>query len=565
MPSQDLQRLDIPKLLNHAKYLHTLGRVADAERIYREILSVDKNNLEATSLLANAAYQLGDPRRAKKLWQQCLDAKSPPWLYLRNLQNYIQVLLQEGKKKDASRLIGNKFPEWPPVRIPDASEKEMLLTLARMLLDLGHADAVVKLLKNVIIHLPNDPAFLYEIARAHKEKGDEQATWEMLRAADAAFQGKSHYTLLTDLFLCAKSLGKEEEAQTLVDRIAATCPIFSSPRAAEQKHNILVLSGLPKLSHTIQSDMQLHFNGNYPSQLADVLGKEFRFSSVFSSNPTARSLANKLPAPDLVINNFTNAELIRSRGDLAAESEFSDSFGVAVINHPRKAAETGRDRTAGLLADVPDILVPGTSRFSRADKTGNDLAEEVEAQFDYPFIFRRLVEQQGAGMIRVGNRATLMKALSSHDHANFFITSFVDSRGPTGFYRKLRAAIVDQEIFVVRVDYDTYWNVHGRKSDERVAFYQKNRHLLEEEDRICANPEIELGKTVIQSLEAIRDRIPLEIFGVDFDVDNDGRLVFYEANATMNLLSTAPPQVNHPRHAEERLVDAIRKYFHKLI
>jgi len=93
----------------------------------------------------------------------------------------------------------------------------------------------------------------------------------------------------------------------------------------------------------------------------------------------------------------------------------------------------------------------------------------------------------------------------------------------------------------------------------------ENAHLLEEEKHICKNPEATLGRPVLQSLRAIRERIPLDIFGVDFDVDADGRLVFYEANATMNLFSTARKEVPYPKEPEESLKLAFQRYFTSLL
>ena len=117
----------------------------------------------------------------------------------------------------------------------------------------------------------------------------------------------------------------------------------------------------------------------------------------------------------------------------------------------------------------------------------------------------------------------------------------------------------------MRVDCDTGWNVYARKSDARVAFYLANAHLLDEEKRICANPEAELGRMVMQSLRAMRERIPLDVFGVDFDVAPDGAIVFYEANATMNLFSTARKEVPYPKAPEEYLKQLFRRYFTSLL
>ena len=51
--------------------------------------------------------------------------------------------------------------------------------------------------------------------------------------------------------------------------------------------------------------------------------------------------------------------------------------------------------------------------------------------------------------------------------------------------------------------------------------------------------------------------VPLDIFGVDFDVDADGRLMFFEANATMNLLSNAPAHMDYPPSAEREFLAAV--------
>ena len=68
----------------------------------------------------------------------------------------------------------------------------------------------------------------------------------------------------------------------------------------------------------------------------------------------------------------------------------------------------------------------------------------------------------------------------------------------------------------------------------------------------------------MQSLRAIRQRINLDIFGLDFDVDAAGRVVFHEANATMNLFSTASQEAPNPESAEIALRLAFENYFDSL-
>lgn len=62
-------------------------------------------------------------------------------------------------------------------------------------------------------------------------------------------------------------------------------------------------------------------------------------------------------------------------------------------------------------------------------------------------------------------------------------------------------------------------------------------------------------------LAAIRDRLPLDFCGIDFDVDEAGQVVFFEANAAMNLLKRPgePADVTLPDAPFERVLAAFRR------
>lgn len=565
MSSPTPESANVFNQIGTAKYLHGLGRVADAEKIYREILASDGGNAEVIGLLAITARQQRNHKAAKKYWRQSLAAASPAWIFLRNLHNFLQALLEDGRWDEATKIADIDVPDWPAVRVPDSRERELLLTLARLLTVLGRVENASRLLETVAIALPKDPELLYELGRIQLHKGDAPAAFKTLSAAESAMLPTANLAVLSDLYMCAVSLGDGDAVQATREKIVEACPTFVSPPRAGQKANVLVLSSFPMVDQTIRSAKLLHFSGNYPSQLADALAEELRFSSVFVTHEAGRAASGTLPTPDLIINNNSNAERLVIDGGLPEQAEFADSFGVPVVNHPSTVLRMTRDGSAELLADIPDLVVPRTGRFSKADKTVGELIAEIEAQYDYPLITRTRVSQQGRGMVKVDNRDALRDALTNHTPDDFFVTAFVDSRGPTGFYRKLRAAVVGSEIIIVRVDHDTHWIVHGRKSEEVVAFYRSNPGLLVEGERICADPQRELGQPLMRSLEAIRARVSLDIFGVDFDVTSDGRLVFYEANATMNLLSTARPEIDYPRHAQERLLSAFRHFFQGLV
>lgn len=392
---------------------------------------------------------------------------------------------------------------------------------------------------------------------------------EALPACDQALKlDASQHDILYAKSLILKELERPTEAQETyrlsLKLKAASSPVFITERLATQKTEVLVINGYPDIGDSLKSFEGLHLD-NFPGQLVKHFPEDFHFTYVFAGEAGRQSVRKQIPKPDFVINNHVNAEAVLSGGNLSGIIELVESFGVPVVNHPAKMIRTTRDCTAKLFADIPGVVVPKTMRFSPFGKTREELVGEIENQYDYPLITRTLIAQQGKGMTKVDSREALVTALSSDFLENdFFVTEFVDSREKNKFYRKIRAAIVRGEIIIIRVDCDTYWNVHARKSDERVAFYLANTYLLDEEKQLCKNPEAALGRSAIQSLQTIRDRIPLDVFGIDFDVDANGKLVFYEANATMNLFSTARKEVQYPQEPEDSLKRAFRHYFTSL-
>ncbi len=394
---------------------------------------------------------------------------------------------------------------------------------------------------------------------------------EALLACDEALKlDSSQEEIVYTRSLILKELNRPNEARecyrkSLEMRLASS-PVFVGERRATQKANALVVNPNPALDDSFRSFEQLsRFCSNYPCQLGDYLLEDFHFTYVFVGD-TARPPARKqIPPPDFVINNHVNGEVLVSEGNLPDLIQLVESFGVPVVNHPTKAVPTARDLSAKLIEGIPGVRLPRTLRFSRVGKTCEALVREIEERYDYPLITRTLTAQEGKGMTKVDSRAALAAVLSDGCPDKFFVTQFVDSRGGNKFFRKIRAAVVQDEIIIVRVDYDHFWKIYARKSDERVAFYLNNADLLDAEKRICADPEAGLGRSAVQSLRAIRRRIPLDVFGIDFDVAPDGRVVFYEANATMNLFSTAREEVPYPKEAGDHLKLAFQRYFTSLV
>jgi tetratricopeptide (TPR) repeat protein len=394
---------------------------------------------------------------------------------------------------------------------------------------------------------------------------------EALLACDEALKLDSgQYLIFFTKSLVLKELGRLEEAEKNYLRSIRMrmdlSPVVIAERRPTQKAEVLIINRDPAKEDLFKSFEAIHLDfKNFPRQLVELYQDEYHFNFIIEGVATRLADCARIPRPDLVLNNCVNADLLISEGNLPRLTALVDSFGVPVINHPAKAVQTTRDFSAKLLEGIPGVCVPKVLRFSSAGKTSEALVREIEDHFKYPIIARKPALQRGHGMFLVDSPDTLRHTLASELGEEFFIIQFENGTKENGIFRKIRGAIVGDEIIINRVEYSTHWNVRARLTEDRAAFYLANSYLLDQEKRICRDPEAELGKSAIQALREVRNRIPLDAFGIDFDVDPNGTLIFYEANATMNLFSTARKEVPYPKEPEDRLKDAFRRYFSSLL
>ena len=115
---------------------------------------------------------------------------------------------------------------------------------------------------------------------------------------------------------------------------------------------------------------------------------------------------------------------------------------------------------------------------------------------------------------------------------DLILTEFVDFRSPDGLYRKYRFFFLGRHIIFRHMLVSDHWNVHAK---DRMRYMFERPELRAEEAGLFEAPEGKLPADNIRTLEAIRDRMPLDFFGLDCGIMPDGRLVLFEANATMSF------------------------------
>lgn len=531
-----------------------------AEQQLSELLARDPDNVDVMGWLALASYEGGRGERAIGLWQRVLASQPRPSFHLATLHNLLQAVVAKHGMERAKACVGEySIPDWPVERIPNDYVSAELIKFTDLLVELGQADAAERLLNNLLVSRPRHGGFLLALARSKMATKKLDEAWETLQAAEAALPDNAQISLLGAMYQCARMRSDEQAANNIRDRACRREPIYIYPSHPNQKGRILILNRAPSLDRNTSSVSQLHAGDNFPNQLPKRLGEDFLFASIFVMDEASR-LAGLEFAPDLVINNYTNGELLNAGDHLEVVSAFADSFDVPVLNHPGKAVQTTRERSIDLLSGISGLRLPRTIRFDKTTYSLEQMVEAVEAAVPYPLITRHVSFQVGKGMTKVDDRAGLIDALAHETGREFLVTKFIDTRGDREFYRKIRVASINGEIHFIRVDYNQGWNVHRPKSLDEAAPLLDNKFLVSEMERICANPEEALGPVAVSVIKEISKCYPLDIFGIDFDVAEDGEVVFYEANGMMLFLDPHSGW-EYPKAAEDRLLASMRSYF----
>ncbi len=197
------------------------------------------------------------------------------------------------------------------------------------------------------------------------------------------------------------------------------------------------------------------------------------------------------------------------------------------FNHPGAVLATGRDAVAQVLKDVPGLQVPATVKV-RATREAELLHAMDAAGIVYPVIVRMAGDQGGVSTVRIDG-ADDWEALHALPWGgrDVYLTQYVDFSDGDGCFRKVRLAVVGEQVLIKHHYTSSEWMIHfrarGPKSD------------MEEPPFLDGFESQTLPKIREAVLEMAR-RLGLDYFGIDASIRPDGRLLVFEANATMNML-----------------------------
>ena len=261
----------------------------------------------------------------------------------------------------------------------------------------------------------------------------------------------------------------------------------------------------------------------------------------------------ELPPHDVVFNAIGNPDI----ADLSFER--LSRFGAAhpMLNPPDRVLRTRRDLMPGLLEGIPGLVVPRVMRLRRDQVLEGGLAGRLAAQgLECPVIVRPIGTQGGHGAVRVDAPEGLAAAADSDVDAYYFI-AFHDTRGADGHYRKYRMIFVDRQAYPYHLAISTNWLVHYFSADMLAAPWKR-----EEERRFLEDPAAVLGPGGMAAVAAVARRLDLDYGGIDFTLTPDGRVLVFEANATMLVHLKDDPADFPYKHA---VVPAIYRAFDAML
>ena len=539
-----------------------------AASLAADLLAKDPSNDDLLGLLALAREGSGDGDGAEHAFKSAIAHACDEAHRIRYASNYAAHLIEQDRRVEARALLDQEWV-WSPAKGAKPEFVQAAFNLARILQFCDLSDLALALLRQVAQTPHNRFELLHYFVELLNDRELYEEAYGIVRDAPAELRAHEDFLALR-AFVAAKA-GHTTEAHEAIKPYVERHPVYLTRRPHEGKIGLIVINPTPDPETLILDRFEHHFFSNYPRQLAQRFSTQYVFDSIFA--PCNGTAVSKLLSdrPRVAINNITNAELLLSRDRYKEVKVVENALKLDVVNRADRCLNCTRQLNAIAFAELENTVVPRIERFFKRKGEEGQLARFITKAFDYPMIVRSMYENMGQNLYLASTKQELIDSLTTIRDPDIYIIQFVDKPAGREHFRRMRAAFVEKEPVIVRADSSPFWMIHGRVphllipdfrySDE---LYKERPDLLEHANQIMRQPEQELGKAAMTTLRNLARACPLDIFGLDFDVDELGRVVFYEANATMNFYINADPEFPYPVESFGELDDRMHRYFRRM-
>jgi len=146
----------------------------------------------------------------------------------------------------------------------------------------------------------------------------------------------------------------------------------------------------------------------------------------------------------------------------------------------------------------------------------------------FPLLARPAGTHGGDDFEKIETPAELEAFAARFAASDIYLIEYLDYRSADGFHRKYRFIFVGEAILPYHLAIDANWKLHHEKTD-----MAHQPWMQREEEEFLAEPTKVFGPQHYRALEAIRQAIGLDYFGIDCGLDAAGDLVVFEVNASM--------------------------------
>jgi tetratricopeptide (TPR) repeat protein len=539
-----------------------------AASLATDLLAKDPSNDDLLGLLALAREGSGDEDGAEDAFKSAVAHACDEAHRIRYASNYAAHLIDRGRRAEARALLDREWI-WSPVNGAKPEFVNAAFNLARILQFCDLRDLAIALLRQVSQTPHNNFELLHYFVELLNDGELHEEAYEIVR--DAPSELRAHEDFIALKAFVAGKAGHVTEALEAIKTYVERHPVYLTPRPHDGKLGVVVINPLPEVDDLISDRAGHHFSANYPRQLAQRFSTQYVFDSVFAPSDVAGLSQLASDRPRIAVNNVTNAEFLLSDDLYKKIQSIENALGLDVVNRAAHCLKGTRQLNALTFGQLDNVVAPRTERFFKKSGQERQLAQFIEKAFDYPLIVRSIYDNQGQNLHLVRTTQELSDRLKEIPGTAVYVVEFVD--GPPGrqHFRRMRAAFVEKEPVIVRADYSAFWMIHGRVPHMLIPdylysneLYKDRPDLLEHANQIMRQPERELGKQAITTLKNIAHACPLDIFGLDFDVDEQGRVVFFEANATMNFYINTEPELPYPAEPFSELDEKMHRYFRRM-
>jgi glutathione synthase/RimK-type ligase-like ATP-grasp enzyme len=204
------------------------------------------------------------------------------------------------------------------------------------------------------------------------------------------------------------------------------------------------------------------------------------------------------------------------------------------FNRPAAVARTTRHEVAHTLTGIAGLTVPKTIRVQYT--TPSAIRETiVQAGLVFPVLLRGVGMHGGMSLVKANRPDDIEELAQLSARRGLYVTEFRDFRSRDGRYRKFRVVVVGGEIYLRHCIIADNWMLHATRRAEETG---------ELERAMFTRFEREWASQVRSVFREIAMRLRLDFFGVDCNINEDGGVLLFEANACMNILRNTSPSPN---------------------